>query len=638
MRRLDEYNATLEELADDLLPEVSGEPLTRDELLSEATYSHILSCDGIERRDLLDGYREHARKLRCKREFEEGLKRYATDLFDIEQIGFEAGKSHFPAGKPQINVGKWKADRDGVYTCHADNNGNIVKEYASTIPIMPTALLTNAETGTEKIALTFHKGGQWRTAVFDRSIVASAAKIVQTADQGTEANSETARLLVKYIADCVKENDIESLYSISRLGWNGDEFAPYSAKLIVDSESEYHDIYECFHSKGDFEEWKRYVKKLRKNNIPLRLVMGAAVISPYLQKLNLLPFIVHLWGGSGSGKSVSLITAMSIWGKPTMGDLVRGLNGTANSIANTAAFMCNMPCAFDELQTIKDSTGNYDKLIMSLCQGAERGRMKGDKLATSKKWHCAFLFTGEDPIIKNSSGGGAVNRVIEVDCHDRKIVANGNEVVAFLEHHYGHAGKVIVDYMTEHSEDIRALYDKVSEALLGGDTTDKQALAMAAIVVGDAIASTCLFEGETALTSDDVREFMKTKAEVDIAARAFDYIKDIIAVNDNHFYANSYGDIPGEIWGEVKVSRTKISEKQVKITHVVVINKTKLVELLQEKGYDFEAVKRRWFSDAKLEIASGSRYVHTDTIHGKKQNCVRLIISTEISDIQTSEN
>lgn len=633
---MDEYNETLEGLASELLPEENAEPLTRDELLSDDTYSRILSYDGTERRELLDAYREHARKLRCKREFEDGLKRYATDVYNIDMIGFEAGKSHFPAGKPQINVGKWKADCDGVYTCHADNNGNIVKEYASTIPIMPTALLTNAETGTEKIVLTFHKGGQWRTAVFDRSVVASAAKIVQTADQGTEANSETARLLVKYIADCVKENEIESLYSISHLGWNGDEFAPYSKKLIVDSESEYHDIYECFHSKGDFEEWKRYIKQLRGNNIPLRLVMGAAVISPFLQKLNLLPFIVHLWGGTGSGKSVSLITAMSIWGKPTMGDLVRGLNGTANSIANTAAFMCNMPCAFDELQTIRDSSGNYDKLIMSLCQGAERGRMKGDKLAISKKWHCAFLFTGEDPIIKNSSGGGAVNRVIEVDCHDRKIVANGNEVVAFLEHHYGHAGKVIVDYMTEHGDEIRALYDKISDALLGGDTTDKQALAMAAIVVGDAIASTCLFEGETPLLNDDVREFMKTKAEVDIAARAFEYIKDVIAVNDNKFNPNQYGDMRGEIWGKEETRYVPIDAEHEEEQTIIYIVKTKLIEILQDGGYDFEAVKNKWLSTMKLQKNTQGRFHVCTKCHGVKGNYIVLYINREVRKKQNS--
>lgn len=618
MRQLDESNETLR--------------LTRDELLSDDTYSMILSRTESERRDLLDELREQARLLRCKREFEDGLKRYAMELYDIEHIGYNPGRSHFPSGVNPINVGKWKADSDGVYICHADGNGDIIREYASTVPILPTAILTNAESGTEKIELSFHKGGRWKKAIFDRSVVASAAKIVQTADQGTEANSETARMLVKYLAECVQENDIPNLYSISHLGWNGDDFAPYSDKLIVDSESEYHDIYECFHAKGDFDAWKSYIRRLRGRSIPLRLVMGAAVISPFLTKLNLLPFIVHLWGGSSSGKSVSLIVAMSIWGKPTMGDLVRGLNGTANSIANTAAFMCDMPCAFDELQTIKDSIGNYDKLIMSLCQGAERGRMKGDKLATSKKWHCAFIFTGEDPIIKTSSGGGAVNRVIEVDCHDRKVVANGNKVVAFLEHHYGHAGKVIIDYMKHNGDKIRELYSTISEQLLVSDTTDKQALAMAAVMVGDAIASACLFENETPLTYSDVREFLKTKAEVDIATRAFEYIKDIIAINDNRFFANSYGDIPGEIWGEIKISHTKINEKQTRMTRVVAFNKTKLVELLQEKGYDFEAVKRRWFSDAKLEIASGSRYVHTDTIHGKKQNCVRLIISTEISD------
>ena len=115
------------------------------------------------------------------------------------------------------------------------------------------------------------------------------------------------------------------------------------------------------------------------------MMMAASFASPIIEKVNALPFVFHLWGGTGSGKSVALMAAMSVWGNPSMGKMVRTMNMTSNSMLSTAAFLKNIPFAGDELQTIKSKWDNYDKLIMCITEGVDRGRMSYDKKQRDKK-------------------------------------------------------------------------------------------------------------------------------------------------------------------------------------------------------------------------------------------------------------
>lgn len=57
--------------------------------------------------------------------------------------------------------------------------------------------------------------------------------------------------------------------------------------------------------------------------------LAASFASPLLEPLNCLPFFVHLWGvDSGTGKTVALMVAASVWGDPTIGSFVKTFDGT----------------------------------------------------------------------------------------------------------------------------------------------------------------------------------------------------------------------------------------------------------------------------------------------------------------------
>ena len=94
-----------------------------------------------------------------------------------------------------------------------------------------------------------------------------------------------------------------------------------------------------------------------------RIILAASFASVLLEPLNCLPFFVHLWGvDSGTGKTVALMVAASVWGDPAVGSYIKTFDGTVVGQEKTAAFLNNLPLCLDELQLAKDSRGrtNFD--------------------------------------------------------------------------------------------------------------------------------------------------------------------------------------------------------------------------------------------------------------------------------------
>ena len=307
----------------------------------------------------------------------------------------------------------------------------------------------------------------------------------------------------------------------------------------------------------------------------------------------------HLWGTTGGGKTVALKVAMSIWGKPELGDLVYTMNMTDNAMMNTAGLLYSLPFAGDELQTIKDNDMRYDKLIMQITEGIERGRMYYNKNLATRSWRCAFLFTGEEPCTNDSSGGGTKNRVFEVNYTD-KIIPNGNETVSIITENYGHAGIQYIDYVAANKDRIRKMYADYLQAILSGcDTTDKQAMVGALILTGDAIASEVIFH-DTPLTVGDIAPYLKSDAEVLTSERAYNALVEWIAQNGNRFNPlQNYG----EIWG---------MESQEGTMYIIA---SKLEKALQELNFSFDAVKKDW-ADKGLLIKYQNKFKKKKSING----------------------
>ena len=593
--------------------------LTKKTILSDETYSMLFGIDElVAKTQFLAALRIKARELKVLREFDMLLKTWQTKLAQAQKRGNSQTIQFTDGPFPGLKCGDWIADDTGVYKLE-EKDFRPYKVFACPHPIQPIERLVNLDTDTEKITLSFFKDQQWQKITVDRLSISDKGLITKAlANRGIEVNSKTGPHLMEYISDVVNLNlqELPIYKSISRLGWIEAEFAPYDKGIKYDGDQDFLSLYDKVQMKGNYAKWIEFVSDLRQRSICLRLQMAASFASPLIEKLNILPFVFHLWGGTGTGKTVGLMVAMSIWGNPSLGGLVRTMNMTANSMARTAAFLHNLPFAGDELQTIKNKWRNYDDLIMFITEGMDRGRARQyGGIEQLKTWKCSFLFTGEEPITKADSGGGAKNRVIEAEVSDI-VIEDGHKVVNFITKHYGHAGFMFVKALP--AEPLQARYTELFDQILKArKTTEKQAMAMAVMLLADEIAVKYIFTDEKPLTVNDIKEFLTDLNEVDVANRAYDWSINWISRNIERFKGD---DNKGEVWGKID-------------KNTALINRDVYREKLNEAGFDYQAVIGKFAKRELIERTPQGKSVHSTHINGHRSMVVKLSLNDLTTDM-----
>ena len=430
-------------------------------------------------------------------------------------------------------------------------------------PIMPVQRLCNVDTGEERLKIAYRKGRFWRSLIAEKSTLASSNSILQLAANGVLVTSENAKALSKYLFEIEELNYdmIPEQKSVSRLGWVGDGFSPYVDELVFDGENNFKHIFNSVKSSGSREKWVDAMRELRAEKGVARIALAASFASVILQPCGLLPFFCHFLGGTEVGKSVLLLTAASVWAKPSFGEYVTTFNSTLVGQEMMATFLNSLPMCIDDLQ-IQSSAGirDFDMIIYQLTEGV--GRTRGAKTGGLQKvntWKCCFITNGEHPISNANSGGGAVNRIIEVETEE-KVYHDLVGLCAVINENYGFAGREFVEYLQHNGniEKVNVLQKQYYKELLKSDSTDKQAASASAILAADHIATELLFQDGNNLTVEDMAKIMTKKDDVNVNSRAYEYIFELVARNPNKFKTNDFGEYQGEAWGKIEADHIYI--------------------------------------------------------------------------------
>lgn len=463
-----------------------------------------------------------------------------------------ANSTQFDGQDMELFSGEYICDETGVFV--HDKFG-----YEQTIcrhPIMPIQRLCNVDSGEERLKLAYKKGRFWRSIIVEKSTLASSSGILQLAANGIMVNSENAKPLSTYLLEMEQLNYdlIPEQKSVGRLGWISQKhFSPYVEELVFDGETNFKHIFGAVKSSGSREAWVNVMRNLRSEKSPGRLFLAASFASVILEPCGLLPFFLHAWGGTEVGKTVGLMIAASVWACPRLGDFILTFNSTSVGQEMTASFLNSLPMCIDELQ-IQSSAGirDFDRIIYQLTEGV--GRTRGAKtggLQRMNTWRNCIITNGEHPISNSSSGGGAVNRVIEFEC-DEKVYSDLVGICAVISQNYGFAGREFVEYLQQDGmfDAVNAIQKEYYRELLKSDSTDKQAASASAILAADAIATELIFKDGNNLTVADLEKIMTKKAEVNVNQRALEYVYELAERNPNRFKANEFGDYQGEVWGK----------------------------------------------------------------------------------------
>lgn len=598
-------------------PPYELEKLDKENILEDKIFDYLIALpNSPSKTRIIEKLRGRAKELKVIRAFNSIFKQKNQEY--IQELKSRGGNIVKFTDCPVQNLkcGQWNADDTGVYRMDYTATMQPIKIKACPHPIIPTEIINNIDTSTEKVKIAFYKRKKWQYAIVERKTIASNTAIIQLANRGIEVNSENAKNLVSYLADIIELNNLEIVDGTTHLGWINKDFIPYTSKYKYDGDVAYKNIFESVTEKGNYEAWKQKIKELRNQSRTLRFLMASSFASPLVKIFQINPFIVHLWGKSSNGKTVAQMVCASIWGNPAKGKLLSSLDSTKVASERLCNFLRNIPLILDELQITKTKYKTYDTLIYELTEGKgrDRGTVDGG-LTETTEWDNIIILSGEEPITSSSSKEGVKNRVIEIE-ENEKIIENGNEIVNLILNNYGFAGKEFIEII-QNKDNLFDEYNNLVEQLKKDENSPKQINAIATILVADKIASELIFK-DNSITLEEAKDYF-TK-DIDEADRYIDLIIDIANANINNFYDSTSALPPsGQVWGKLE----KTTDGKGAVIYYDFIP-TKLYEILSDNNINWDGIKKKMVDKGYVATDNKGKFQINTRINGTQQRIIKI--------------
>ena len=606
--------------------------LDKEDFNNPDLYQELLHIqNGLEREIKTNELSERAKQLRIKKDFERTLTSVRRELKN-RSLTLGAGDTnttqfslldntitlpasvaddmkHIPG---QLNCGSWICDEGGVKVFTEKGMITVCPH-----EIIPIRILRNLETGKYKVEIVFYLRGQVQTVFVSREMLASPTKILELAAYAVIIKSRTAPLFCEYFADMETYNPeiLREFASTSKLGWVKlqDEayFIPYDKEIVYDSESDFKTLYSSIKTKGSREKWYSCVKEIRaKRNPAFLLNLAACFASVLAMPCDTLPFIVSLWGRTGIGKTVLLKVCASIWADPDEGRFISDPKATATAMEMRLDALNNLPMLMDDMAQIARRGDDYSELIYNWC--SKNGKSRSNKnlgLNKNTSWCNCTLTNGERPIVDEFTQGGAINRVIDIECNELMFDGEeGRKTIKTVSKNYGFAGEEFVDVIKSIGfEEVNKLYGQYYNDIRttakeqGIEKEDKQAMAMALILVADHLIEKHLFNDGVTTDINVAISYLRNKGEISETGNTYKKIIDEVTIHSSNFAENlDTAKVDGhEFWGV-----------WVDPTHVGIIP-TVFKRIIEEKSLE----------KPFLSWAKSNGILQTDT--GKNQKTVR---------------
>jgi hypothetical protein len=531
------------------------EVMDKSQLLDKNTLIDIFEEESEANKQLLlIAMVDRAKELKCAQAVKSFIKAFADDVKAASKSNRQMNnQTDFGYINGELNCGNWIANENGISILTMFG-----EKLACYHPILPIERLFNIETKTEKITLAYKRDEEWREITVDKGIIASSTKIVKLADYGIAVTSETAKSLVQYLCDIENMNPIKVKNSTSKFGWHGKDFIPYDKGVVFDDESRFKDLAGSLTERGSYEIWLDLVRNIRKNtkHYEPQVYLAASFASVLVSKLNMLPFIVNLWGSTGKGKTVALMLAASVWADPSENKYITDSYATQNAFEIRLDILNHLPLLMDDLSKVRDKLNdNFTDLIYLLCSGKGKDRSNVDLgLNKVKTWSNTILSNMERPLATDTMKGGAINRILDFEMQEGYIFENGNAVVEILKDNYGFAGVKFIDLIkdlpAEAINNIRKDFEqKIKEEAKRqqSEKEEKQILPMSLLLTADKLATDYIFEDGIYLDLPTMVAQLKDVDQVSEGLRGYREIMDYYEVYAGKF--SSKNEFKPESWG-----------------------------------------------------------------------------------------
>ena len=443
----------------------------------------------------------------------------------------------------------WIIRQSGVYQLNEEHGDRRVVP----VPVFLTKRIINADTGEEKIEISFKRDGDWRKISASRGVAFNRSQIVSLANHALPISSENARELIQYLSDFEASNldTVPISRAVTRMGWiSQSAFIPGAAGDIeLDVDPGMAAIASGYTPTGQLDEWTSVMREVRSHPIA-RMMMAASFAAPMLRLVGHRVFLLHVWGPSRGGKTAALKAALSVWGDPDA--LMASFNSTKVGLERLAAFYSDLPLGIDERQIVGNRQDFVENLVYLIGMGKGKTRgAKGGGLQAAQNWRTIAMTTGEEPLSNESSNTGIKTRAIELYGQPFSDEALAARVHAVTRDHHGLAGATFVRSLIQcygvNREQFKDAHQSFSDEIQNkfpkhmGSTISQLAM----LALGDFYASREIFGLSLEQSVNESLELiyklgatLETDHEADEAIRGAQQLKSWCLSNKNTFDEN----------------------------------------------------------------------------------------------------
>lgn len=410
----------------------------------------------------------------------------------------------------------------GIYL--SDNNGIQVVDFEKSVgkghpvidacqnPVVPVCLYRDTDKNNKnftqyEIAIKTDDN-QWQFVTFDGRTLQDARSVSELANYGAHILNPRAfaQFFAKIIALNERNGMLRKINVYKQPGWHDGKFIwPTGGHdyIVKNGNFDYDTIFSPF---GDEKKWRRMFHRVlyhdphhynhknvtivdsdgnevsyspdtnpaniaTKPNVVAAISLGFALAAPLLKPLGLRNQQMIFGFDSGHGKTAAAKFATSFFGRPDNG-LAPTLNATQNFLEDLSAKLNDFPHVVDELQSVKKKyRDDMDDWLYNFTSGTTRGRadVKGKALPTYHYRGCRF-FTGEQGIVRDSSGLGAISRIFEIKKSDLFADPFAVEIHNFVLENYGFFGKQFnTEFIPQNLARIREHFERLREVYAYGN-------------------------------------------------------------------------------------------------------------------------------------------------------------------------
>lgn len=354
-------------------------------------------------------------------------------------------------------------------------------------PIVPTKFLFNAATGIVHYEIAIKVDNKWRVQVFEARTFMDAKNILALTNYGAKISEP--RLLSKFFSKLLQDNELNDRLPKQRLysqpGWHDGEFISPTGGEGYIVKRDGIDYAALFAQKGNPDDWLDLFKKIfhlgeelhPKEYAALQIiafVFGYALSASTL-KINGLPNQqLHIWGNKSSGKTAVLKFALSIFGDPTEGKLLRSMAATDKNKLAIAAGLNDFPVGYDEVESA-NKFSDLEKACYDFFSGVvNQANKRNGEVRAAEHFRGVQIMTGENPILDvDTAKGGSLKRLVQIQISQPLLpVEDARQLHVFLNNNHGHFRQAWIDYVKTHADELQADFENIIKVIeiIGSET------------------------------------------------------------------------------------------------------------------------------------------------------------------------